>query len=192
MKNLILYNGGMEELQDYDLVMQVAAGDDQAFLQLYEQYVDPLHDFVLRILQDPMLAEEVIQDTFLKLWNRAGQYITDRGSVQAWLLAIARHSALDCLRREARHPLLPANNQSSEGPWQDIPDASSLTDETRWRSLHFAVQSLSGEQRRVIDLAYFQGLSQSEISETLGWPLGTVKTRLRSAMEQLRLAWAEE
>jgi RNA polymerase sigma-70 factor (ECF subfamily) len=143
------------------------------------------------MLQDPMLAEEVTQDTFLKLWSRAGQYLTDRGSVRAWLLAIARHAALDCLRHEARHPTL-RGDDNPEDFWQDIPDAASLTDETRWRSLHFAVQSLSDEQRRLIDLFYYQGLSQSEISETMGWPIGTVKTRLRSAMQQLRQAWMEE
>ena len=73
--------------------------------------------------------------------------------------------------------------------WQTIPDGNTLSEESRWRALYFAVQTLSAEHRQVIELAYYQGLSQSEIAETLGWPLGTVKTRLRAAMEQLRREW---
>jgi len=76
--------------------------------------------------------------------------------------------------------------------WHSLPDANSLTDENRWRSLSFAVQALSTEQRQVIELAYFQGMSQSDISAVLGWPLGTVKTRMRAAMENLRRAWDEK
>jgi len=79
-----------------------------------------------------------------------------------------------------------------EDGWQFIPDLDTVPEESRWRSLYFAVQSLQPEHRQVIELAYYQGLSQSEIAEVLGWPLGTVKTRLRAAMEHLREKWNEE
>jgi RNA polymerase sigma-70 factor (ECF subfamily) len=181
----------MENLLDNDLVALVADGDDHAFLELYEQYSHSVYAFVLRMLQDPILAEEAAQDTFIKLWNHAGQYFSDRGSVQAWLLSIARNTALDCLRRESRR-LVTVEGQCYDEFWQNVPDTNSLADETHWRSLHFAVQALSDEQRHIIDLAYYQGLSQSDISEILGWPLGTVKTRLRSAVQQLRQGWVEE
>ncbi len=104
-------------------------------------------------------------------------------------MTIARNTALDCLRREARTPPLKENDNPEE--FQDLPDLHTLTDESRWHSLGFAVQSLSEKQRQVIEMIFYQGLTQSDIAETLGWPLGTVKTRLRSAIEQLRLVWAE-
>ena len=138
-----------------------------------------------------MLAEEATQDTFLKLWSRANTYLAERGSLLLWLLTIARRTALDRLRLEARRPTLSDSNDPTQ-VWQTLPNGDSLSEENRWRSLHFAVQALQPEHRRVIELAYYQGLSQSEIAEVLGWPLGTVKTRLRSAMDHLRQAWNQE
>jgi RNA polymerase sigma-70 factor (ECF subfamily) len=178
----------MSELEDATLIARVAQGNEKAFLALYDKYSSRVHALTLRILSDPMLAEEATQDTFLKLWSRAHLYLAERGSLLLWLLTIARRVALDRLRLEARRPLLSDSNDP-EDAWQNIPDGNTLSEENRWRSLHFAVQSLSREHRQVIELAYYQGLSQSEIAETLGWPLGTVKTRLRAAMEKLRREW---
>jgi RNA polymerase sigma-70 factor (ECF subfamily) len=178
----------MSDLEDAKLAAQVAQGDEKAFLTLYDRYASRVHALNLRILNDAMLAEEATQDTFLKLWNRAHLYLSERGSLLPWLLTIARRVALDRLRLEARRPLLSDSNDP-ETIWQSLPDGNTLSEEHRWRSLHFAVQSLSVEHRQVIELAYYQGLSQSEIAETLGWPLGTVKTRLRAAMQQLRREW---
>lgn len=117
-------------------------------------------------------------------------YLPERGSLLLWLLTIARHTALDRLRLESRRPL-GTETGDPEDAWPSIPDSDSLPEEARWRSLYFAVQSLHPDQRKVIELAYYQGLSQSEIAEVLGWPLGTVKTRLRAAMEHLRREWNE-
>jgi RNA polymerase sigma-70 factor (ECF subfamily) len=138
-----------------------------------------------------MLAEEATQDTFLKLWSRARLYLSERGSLLLWLLTIARRTALDRLRMESRRPSL-SDSKDPEDLWQIIPDLKTMPEESRWRSLHFAVQSLQPEHRQVIELAYYQGLSQSEIAEVLGWPLGTVKTRVRAAMEHLRAKWNAE
>jgi RNA polymerase sigma-70 factor (ECF subfamily) len=85
-----------------------------------------------------------------------------------------------------------SDSNDPEETWQVIPDLNTVPEEARWRSLYFAVQSLQPEYRQVIDLAYYQGLSQTEIAEVLGWPLGTVKTRVRAAMEQLRAKWNAE
>jgi len=178
----------MSELDDAELAAQVAQGNEKAFLALYDRYSSRVHALTLRILSDSMLAEEAAQDTFLKLWSRAHLFSAERGSLLLWLLTIARRVALDRLRLEARRPSLSDSNDP-EDAWQSIPDMDTLSEENRWRSLYFAVQSLSTEHRQVIELAYYQGLSQSEIAETLGWPLGTVKTRLRAAMEQLRHEW---
>ncbi len=178
----------MPEIDDNQLVKRVAQGDERAFLTLYDHYVSRIHALTLRILGDPMLAEEATQDTFLKLWSRAHLYLAERGSLLPWLLTIARRTALDRLRLETRRPILSDSNDPTEA-LQTIPNGDSLPEENRWRSMHFAVQALSPEHRQVIELAYYQGLSQSEIAEVLGWPLGTVKTRLRAAMDHLRQEW---
>jgi RNA polymerase sigma-70 factor (ECF subfamily) len=173
------------------LMDQVAHGNENAFLALYDRYVSRVHGLTLYILRDPQLAEEATQDTFLKLWSRARQYVTERGAFLPWLLTIARHVALDRLRLEARRPLM-ADTNDPEDAWERLPDRASLPEESRWRSLYFAVQSLPTDQRKVIELAYYQGMSQSEIAEVLGWPLGTVKTRIRTAMQKLREHWNEK
>ena len=172
-----------------DLVEHTANGDQQAFLALYDCYAARVNALTLRILSDPMLAEEATQDTFIKLWGRAGLYISERGSFIAWLLTIARRTALDRLRLEARRPVLSDSNDP-EDLWPSLPDGSQDAEEARWKSLYFAVHSLPHNQQLVIELAYYQGLSQSEIATELGWPLGTVKTRLRAAMQALRREWA--
>jgi RNA polymerase sigma-70 factor (ECF subfamily) len=179
------------DLDDNKLVEQVVKGDDAAFLMLYDRHASHVYALTLRILRDPMLAEEATQDTFLKLWSRARQFLAERGSLLAWLLTIARRTALDRVRLEARRPVL-SDSVDPEDAWPNIPDPSTVSDENRWQSMYFAVQSLPSEQRQVIELAYYQGMSQTEIAETLGWPLGTVKTRLRTAMEYLRRVWGEK
>lgn len=181
----------MADLDDTKLVMKVADGDEGAFLMLYDRYVSRVHALTLRILGESMLAEEATQDTFLKLWSRARQYLAERGSLLVWLLTIARHTALDSLRLEGRRPTL-SNSEDPDTVWQSIANEDSLSSEARWRSMYFAVQSLPKEQHQVIELAYYQGLSQSEIAEILGWPLGTVKSRLRAAMESLRREWSQD
>lgn len=181
----------MTELNDTELVTRVARGDEAAFLTLYDRYAARVQALTFRILGDNMLAEEATQDTFLKLWSRARLYLNERGSLLLWLLTIARRTALDRWRLESRRPMLSDSNDP-EDAWRSIADIGSSSDEARWRSLYFAVQSLQPEHRQVIELAYYQGLSQSEIAEVLGWPLGTVKTRVRSAMEHLRAKWNQE
>ena len=178
----------MPEIDDNQLIKRVAQGDEDAFLTLYDWYGGRVHALTLRILGDSMLAEEATQDTFLKLWSRAHMYLAERGSLLLWLLTIARRTALDRLRLDKRRPTLSDSNDPAE-ILQTIPNGDSLPEENRWRSMHFALQALSPEHRQVIELAYYQGLSQSEIAEVLGWPLGTVKTRLRAAMEHLRQDW---
>lgn len=177
--------------EDALLVRQVAQGDEKAFEALYDRYGARVYGLVLHILGDEMLAEEVTQDVFLKLWSRARFYLAGRGPFLPWLLTIAHHTAIDRLRLEGHRPVL-SNATDAETVWDRLPDSGLPLEESRWRSLHLAVQSLPNEQRLVIELAYYQGLSQREIAEVLGWPLGTVKTRLRAAMENLRKAWLDE
>jgi RNA polymerase sigma-70 factor, ECF subfamily len=179
------------EPTDTELMARIARGDEPAFLMLYDRHAARVHALMLHILNDPMLAEEATQDAFLKLWTRARLFLNDRGTLLLWLLTIARRTALDRLRLEGRRPVL-SDSADPDDLWQTIPDLDSMPEEARWRSLHFAVQSLEPEHRQVIELAYYQGLSQSEIAAVLGWPLGTVKTRVRAAMDHLRQKWNEE
>jgi RNA polymerase sigma-70 factor (ECF subfamily) len=187
----VKYNDKVATVDDNQLVERVVKGDEAAFLALYDRHSRHIYALSLRILHDPMLAEEATQDTFLKLWGRARQFLADRGSLLVWLLTIARRTALDRIRLEARRPNL-SNSVDPDDVWLNIPDPVTNSDENRWRSMYFTVQALPEDQRQVIELAYYQGMSQTEIGETLGWPLGTVKTRLRSAMEQLRQAMVEK
>ena len=181
----------MTKPDDRQLVARVIKGDERSFLTLYDRYASRVYGLTLRVLGDAMLAEEVTQDTFLKLWSRARQFDSGKGELAPWLLTIAHRTALDRLRLESRR--LPASNTNDpEEIWPILPDDSTQNSEARWRSLYFAVQSLPEEQRQVIDLAYYKGMSQSEIAEVLDWPLGTVKTRVRAAMQSLRKHWLEE
>ena len=175
-------------MDDHELVTRVAHRDEQAFLALYDRYAGRVHALNLRILCNSMLAEEATQDTFIKLWGRAHMYLAERGSPLVWLLTIARRTALDRLRLETRRPTLSDSNDPTE-ELKSIPNGHGSLEENRWRSMHFAIQALSPEHRQVIELAYYQGISQGEIAQVLGWPLGTVKSRLRAAMEHLRLEW---
>jgi len=174
--------------EELELIRRVVKSDQSAFLALYDRYASRVYALTIRILADRMMAEEATQDTFLKVWSRARQYNPDRGEFVTWLLTIARRVALDRLRLESRRPVL-STGQDPDETWKSIPDGDSLSEETRWRSLYFAVCTLPEEQRQVIELAYYKGLSQSEISEVLDWPLGTVKTRVRAAMRSLREIW---
>ena len=175
---------------DTELLAKIAKGDENAFITLYDRHASHVYALALRILSDPMLAEEATQDAFLKLWSRARQFVAERGSLLVWLLTITRRTALDRLRLEGRRPSL-SDGTDPEELLSSIPEAGTFSDESRWRSMSMVIQGLPHEQQQVIELAYYQGLSQTEIAETLGWPLGTVKTRLRAALEHLRQVWGE-
>lgn len=178
----------MSTVPDDQLVQQVAGGEQQALLSLYDRYSGRVYALVLRMLGDSMSAEEVTQDVFLKLWSRAHSYLSSRGSFGTWLLTIARHAAIDRIRQERRH-IVSLDDEDPDESWAELADDESISEEARWRSLYFAVHALPPEQRQVIELAYYQGMSHSQIAEYLGWPVGTVKTRLRLGMEQLRRQW---
>ena len=175
---------------DVELVQQVAQGDRLAFLSLYDRYAPRVFGLAMRILGETMAAQEATQDAFVKLWTRAASFNPDRGSLPAWLLTITRRTALDRLRLDRRRPRL-AEPEEDEA-WSEIADGRQDPEETRWRALHFAVLELPKEQRQVIELAFYQGLSHSQIAQTMGIPLGTVKTRLRLGMDKLRQSWLTE
>ena len=183
----------MDSTEDVELglIRRVAAGDQGAFLTLYDRYAARVYGLALHILGEAMLAEEATQDTFVKFWGRARLFQPERGSFSVWLLTIARRTSLDRLRLEGRRPML-SDARDPDLVWQSVPNGSGDAAEARWGSLRFAVLGLPAEQRLAIELAYFQGMSHSDIAAELGWPVGTVKTRIRAAMQNLRHAWLDE
>lgn len=174
------------------LLTRMAAGDDRALADLYDRHGRLVYSLAYALLGDREDAEEVAADTFLQAWRSAGRFDPKRGSVAAWLATIARSRALDRLRTHGRRSQALERARSSgvtapEHASADTPDriADRLRVEDRVRH---ALSNLSETQRRVIELAYFGGLTQSEIAAELSEPLGTVKTRTRAAMDKLRQA----
>lgn len=175
-------------LPDDELARRVAAGDRAAFSALYDRFAGRVYGLCLHMLREPAAAEEVSQETFLKVWARAGQFDPRRGALLSWILVIARRCALDRLRWEARRPA-PLDSPGADDALVHLPDPLSQSDEARWRSLGLALQDLPDEQRTAVELAYYHAMSHGEIAEYLGIPLGTVKTRIRLGMDRLRRIW---
>ncbi len=172
---------------DATLVVRMAGGDEAALGALYDRWSDSVHTLVARIAREEAETEEVVEAVFWQAWQQAGRYTEDRGTPGAWLLAMARSRALDRLRSlRRRRDEVPADdsifvNQPAVGdPLSDL-DASE-----RAAHVAHALADLPPEQRQVLELAYFDGLSQTEIAEKLQQPLGTVKTRARLALRKLR------
>ena len=176
---------------DKQLISQIAEGNERAFITLYDRYCNRVYTLALHIMHDQMAAEEVLQETFLKLWNHADQYMPGRGPLNIWLLTIARRTALERLRFESHRPSL-FDEDDPSSLLESFPEPETSTEEARWRSLYLAVQALPRDEKRVIEMAYYQGLSQSEISELLDMPLGTVKTHVRTGMSRLRKQWLDD
>jgi RNA polymerase sigma-70 factor, ECF subfamily len=204
---------GPGPLDDAALVREVAGGSHVALAALYDRHADAVFAAASRLTSDRGLAEEVVQETFLALWNRAESYDPAVGSLPAWLYTIARNRTVDRLRAAGRRPtLVPLSSAASSGsayPGSDEPDADSLDRvlasgsvvaaamPTRSPELEFALQELRAAlqaalatmpeaERIVIVMAYAGDLSQSEIAARLDLPLGTVKTRTRRALHRLR------
>jgi RNA polymerase sigma-70 factor (ECF subfamily) len=175
---------------DGALVRRMAAGDESALGLLYDRWSPLLHSVARRIVADPDDAEEVLEEAFWQAWRQAARYEEGRGGVSTWLTMIVRSRALDRVRargrlREERWENVPEPTAGDADGAPASPDAAAEQDEQR-RLIAAAVAQLPPEQRETVELAYFRGLSQSEIAAKLGQPLGTVKTRARLALQKLR------
>ncbi len=173
---------------DVDLLLQVGDGNLDAFFQIYDRYAGRVMGLCHHILGEAMAAEDATQETFLRVWTRARQFNPALGKPSTWILTIARRISIDRLRLDARR--LSPDALDADDAWSEVPDPGSTGEEARWGSLRMAVADLPPEQRRVVRLAFFFGLSHSQIAAALGSPLGTVKTRLRLGMRRLRDIWA--
>jgi RNA polymerase sigma-70 factor, ECF subfamily len=184
--------GSLPSAADRELVARSAAGDERAMSDLYDRYGAVVYTVAYRVVGQRADADEVVVETFAQAWREAGRFEAGRGSVAAWLTMIARSRALDLVRARGRRDKLAAAAAVSgleAGPLAAEPAASPAEGaeaEERRRMVRQAIESLSPPQRQAIELAFFEGLSQSEIAARLNEPLGTVKTRVRLGMQKLR------
>lgn len=171
------------------LLARMAAGDTDAVGELYDRYGARLYTLVFHICQDRGAAEEVVQDIFVTAWREAARYDRMRGSVGAWLFTLARNRAIDVVRKRGRRPKVgwqPLDEVETGG--HDV--AASVEDRVMAAQARRAMETLPRAYREPLYLAYFRGLTHRQIAEMTGLPLGTVKTRLRTALEHLRRAMA--
>lgn len=176
--------GTVRDLQadtsDADLLVLVAERDREAFEALYHRYVRSMYGLALRRLRDRQRAEDAVQETFAAVWRSAASYRPERGAAAPWLYAVARNAVIDRLRARSEPAAEAPDLPSSEPGPADRAESSFVA----WR-VHRALEELPPKEREVIELAYWSGMSQSEVAEYLHIPLGTVKTRTRSALSRL-------
>jgi len=176
---------------DVELMREVAEGDGPALELLYDRYAHILFPLARRILKDHQEAKDALQDVFVQVWQSARSYDPARGSTLTWLVTLTRSRALDRLRALRRRGWPSPETECAEPAAASDPLAEAILNEQR-RRVHQALDAIPVEQQRAIELAYFEGLTQTEIADRLGEPLGTIKTRIRLGMRKLRELLSEE
>jgi len=185
--------GRAVEDPEANLLVRVAAGEERALGALYDRIAAAAYGLASRITGDTAAAEDVVQESLLRVWRRAEQYDPGRGAARAWLLRLVRNAAIDHVRARG------SRDRAEQGAGIDVeesvaperPDEALLRLE-RGRRVRAALEDLPHEQRRAIETAYFEGLSHSEIAAREGAPLGTIKTRIRDGVMRLRAGFARE
>ncbi len=171
---------------DHELVESLAGRDLSALSTLYDRYGRVAYSLAYRILGEPEGAEDVVQDAFLSAWRGAATFKRERGNARSWLLSIVHHRAVDVLRRKTA--FRPAPLEAAGDRPADSDTAEEAVMNVERRSVRAALLELPEAQRRTIELAYFGGYTQSELSELMGVPLGTVKGRMRIGLQKMRRA----
>ena len=159
------------------LLRRIVGGDHKALAEMYDLFAGLADGLALRILHDATEAEDVVQEVFVQVWRQATRYDPARGSPEAWLCTMSRTRALDRLRRRTAR---------REEPSEAAPNPTGVPRAEEALAVRSALQGLPEDQRRALELAYYEGLTQSEIARHLGEPLGTIKTRIRTGMIRLR------
>ncbi len=162
-----------------DVMTRLARGEEAALAELYDRLSGLVNALALRILRDPTEAEDVVQEVFVQAWRQADRFDPSRGRPEAWICTITRTRALDRLRRRVAR---------REDPEQEAPEALHAAGTEESLAVRRALAGLTERERAALELAYYEGLTQTEIAARLGEPLGTVKTRIRTAMLRLRRA----
>jgi len=180
----------MNQISELGLLEQIRAGHEEALLALHTRYAHLVYSVAYRVLNDSMAAEEVTQDTFMRVWHKADAYDVSKGSFTTWLLTITRRLAIDTFRKHRRDPMLdPVFIDDTPELWDNVLKAEEGSDLRE--NLIDSVRQLPKEQWQAIELAYFYGMSHQQIADYLRVPLGTVKTRIRLGMEKLRENWSQ-
>jgi RNA polymerase sigma factor (sigma-70 family) len=176
----------LQDRRDRELMGRIAEGSSDGFRDLYRRYAPTAAGLARRVIGDAALAEEVTQDVFLSVWRSAAAYDAARGSVRSWLLTQVHHRAVDVIRKEdaERRRSMREREPLPADPTDDVVEDAWLR--ARRNDIRAALGGISADQRQVLELAYFGGLTQTQISQSLGIPLGTVKSRTLAAMLRLR------
>ena len=172
---------------DRELAERLQRRETQAMADLYDRFGRLVYSVIYAIVRDTGVAEDLLQETFLRIWNRSAGFDAKRGALGPWLLTVARNRAIDHIRSAgARNVKNTLELEDREHKSQDLGAELDLQNKDQAKSIRVAIDRLSENQRRVIQLAYYEGLSQSEMAEKLGEPLGTIKTWVRGALKKLR------
>lgn len=177
----------MEIIQKYtenELVLLLQSKDQKAFAYLYDNYAPALNGIIFRLVEDKALSEDILQEAFVKIWNNFSSYDNTKGRLFTWMMNLTRNLTIDTLRSKGYKKQ--AKISGDEKSVDNLQDASSTIDKFDSMGLRKQLANLKPDQRIVIDLAYFNGLTQDEIAKEIGIPLGTVKTRMRTAILELR------
>ena len=184
-----------KEFDDQSLIRLIARSQESALSELYDRYSRLVYSLALNAVGDPATAEEITQDVFIRIWDHAGTYQAEKSKVVTWIASITRYRSIDVIRRRKIRP------EWQSVSWEIEPPASEMNptnvEETvelsqKRRRIRQAISVLPEEQRQALAYAYFQGYTHREIAEVLGEPLGTVKTRIRLAMQKLRQLLEQE
>ena len=170
--------------KDADLLTRVQKGDERAMSVLFDRYSKIVYSVALRVLRDTASAEDVMQEIFMQIWRNPNSFIATKGSLGGWLVVVSRNRSIDTLRRKRPSEQVEEMNLASSTNLADEAERAIMTERAR-----AGMQQLPVEQRKTLEMAFFDGLTHSEIAEMTGEPLGTVKTRIRSALLTLRKAF---
>jgi RNA polymerase sigma-70 factor (ECF subfamily) len=169
---------------DVDLLGRVQSGDEAAMAALYDRYSKIVYSVALRVLRDPASAEDILQEIFMQVWRSPAKFIATRGSLGGWLAVVTRNRSIDLLRRKRPSEQVEEMQLASTTNIADEVERNTMMERARG-----VILQLPTEQRKTLEMAFFDGLTHSEIAEMTGDPLGTVKTRIRSALLTLRKAF---
>jgi RNA polymerase sigma-70 factor (ECF subfamily) len=173
--------------EDSALIERLKRRDPQALAELYDRYGRAAYSLVLRVVHDQSIAEDLVQETFLRVWNRVHSIDSEKGAIGPWLLAVARNRAIDYLRSSAgrdRNAAVALDEAGHASLYREMEAGILVSDQVR--RVKAAMEKLAPNYRMVVELAYFEGLSQPEMSAKMGQPLGTIKTWVRTALQSLR------